>query len=56
MAPLYKILCDELKVAPDAAQLKKMSDSNATRVKEIEAEITDAEANLGMFSLLLEVV
>lgn len=47
MAPLYKILCEELKVTPDAGQLNKMAEANAKRIKEIEAEIADSEANLG---------
>ncbi|RCN46202.1 PCI domain protein [Ancylostoma caninum] len=47
MAPLYELICAELGVPVDAAQLAKMKENNAKRLKEIDAEIEDAENNLG---------
>ncbi|KAK5968027.1 Proteasome Regulatory Particle [Trichostrongylus colubriformis] len=47
MAPLYQIICDELGVPVDKAQLEAMKENNTKRVKEIDAEIEDAENNLG---------
>ncbi|CAJ0604250.1 unnamed protein product [Cylicocyclus nassatus] len=47
MAPLYELICGELGVPADAAQLSIMKENNAKRLKEIEAEIEDAENNLG---------
>lgn len=47
MAPLYQIICDELGVQVDSSQLAAMKEHNATRLKEIDAEIEDAENNLG---------
>lgn len=47
MAPLYELLCAELGVVPEASQLSEMKAANTKRVTEIEAEIEDAEKNLG---------
>ncbi|PIO63651.1 PCI domain protein [Teladorsagia circumcincta] len=47
MAPLYQMICDELGVPVDKAQLTAMKENNTKRIKEIEAEIEDAENNLG---------
>ncbi|KAK6055113.1 26S proteasome non-ATPase regulatory subunit 6 family protein [Cooperia oncophora] len=47
MAPLYQIICDELGVAVDKVQMAAMKENNTKRIKEIDAEIEDAENNLG---------
>lgn len=51
MAPLYELICGELGVPVDAAQLAAMKENNTKRLKEIDAEIEDAENNLGGVSL-----
>ncbi|KAF8373945.1 rpn-7, partial [Pristionchus pacificus] len=47
MAPLYKSICEELQVPIDATLYESMKSRNAKRIEEIEAEIEDAEQNLG---------
>ncbi|CAI4224334.1 unnamed protein product [Auanema sp. JU1783] len=47
MAPFYELLCSDIGTVPDATELKNMKEANEKRVKEIEAEIEDAETNLG---------
>jgi len=47
LAPLYEFLCQEVGWNPDASQLKRMQSANQTKLQELEAEIKDAEENLG---------
>ena len=47
MAPLYKLVTDELKIPIDKAVYDELKAKNQKRVEEIEAEIADAEKNLG---------
>ncbi|PAV67466.1 hypothetical protein WR25_19500 isoform B [Diploscapter pachys] len=47
MAPFYALFCADLGIAPDQAVMSKMTTDNAAKIKEIDAEIEDAEKNLG---------
>ncbi|KAJ1365495.1 hypothetical protein KIN20_025849 [Parelaphostrongylus tenuis] len=47
MAPLYELLCEEIGLTVDQSLLAEMKEKNAKRLKEIDAEIEDAEKNLG---------
>ncbi|CAI5448794.1 unnamed protein product [Caenorhabditis angaria] len=47
MAPFYELVCADLNVAVDQAQLASMRAANVKRLAEIDAEVEDAEKNLG---------
>lgn len=47
MAPFYQLVCTDFKVPVDAAQLATMKSANEKRIAEINAEVEDAEKNLG---------
>ncbi|GMT24212.1 hypothetical protein PFISCL1PPCAC_15509, partial [Pristionchus fissidentatus] len=47
MGPLYKTICEDLQVPIDSTLLESMKTKNTKRIVEIEAEIEDAEHNLG---------
>jgi hypothetical protein len=47
MAPLYELVCGELGVAPDAVKLSAMKSAIASKLEELDANIKDAEENLG---------
>lgn len=47
MGPFYEMVCKEANVKIDRALLKSLKDKNTKRLEEIDAEIKDAEENLG---------
>lgn len=47
MGPFYELVTSELGVAADKTLLAELKEKNAKRLKEIDAEIVDAEQNLG---------
>ncbi|KAI6189195.1 26S proteasome non-ATPase regulatory subunit 6 [Aphelenchoides besseyi] len=47
MAPFYELVCTETNRKPDESMLKDLKAKNTKRLQEIEAEIVDAEQNLG---------
>ncbi|CAD6197119.1 unnamed protein product [Caenorhabditis auriculariae] len=47
MAPFYELICSELNTQVDQSQLSKMKAANEKVIKDIDAEIEDAEKNLG---------
>lgn len=47
MAPLYQLICGEVGIPVDQSLLAEMKENNSKRIKEIDAEIEDAEKNLG---------
>ncbi|KAI6215812.1 hypothetical protein M3Y94_00428800 [Aphelenchoides besseyi] len=47
MAPFYELVCAETNRKPDESMLKDLKAKNTKRLQEIEAEIVDAEQNLG---------
>lgn len=53
MGPYYKIVCDEIGAAINETMLCELKEKNEKRLKEIDAEIEDAEQNLGNICLKL---
>jgi len=47
MAPLYSQVCRELRWTVDGKLLSEMQEQNTTKIKELDAAISDAEENLG---------
>jgi len=47
MAPLYEIVCKDLRWKVDSTLLNKMKEENKKTLAELEAKIKDAEENLG---------
>ncbi|TKR61871.1 hypothetical protein L596_028924 [Steinernema carpocapsae] len=47
MGPFYSLVCSETGTPVDAALLQRMTEKNKKRIAEINAEIEDAEQNLG---------
>ncbi|XP_002736795.1 26S proteasome non-ATPase regulatory subunit 6-like [Saccoglossus kowalevskii] len=47
MAPFYEEVCNDLGWKVDQKLLKQMKDSNATKLKELQTTLEDAEQNLG---------
>lgn len=47
MGPFYELICQELDTQIDAKLLADLKAKNEKRIAEIEAEIKDAEENLG---------
>ncbi|VDK42499.1 unnamed protein product [Anisakis simplex] len=47
MGPYYKTVCDEVGAAINETLLNELKEKNEKRVKEMDAEIEDAEQNLG---------
>jgi 26S proteasome regulatory subunit N7 len=52
MGPFYEYACQEAGVPLDKGLLRELATKNEKRVKELEAEIEDAEKNLGLFYVL----
>lgn len=50
MGPFYETVCQETSMKIDRALLQNLKDKNAKRLGEIDAEIKDAEENLGLFN------
>ncbi len=48
MGPFYQLVCDELSIPIDQALLAEMKAKNEKRLADVDAEIKDAEENLGM--------
>ncbi|GMT08051.1 hypothetical protein PENTCL1PPCAC_30225, partial [Pristionchus entomophagus] len=47
MAPLYKSVCEDLQIPIDSTLHESMKSRNTKKIEEFEAEIEDAEQNLG---------
>lgn len=47
MGPFYELVCAESDQTVDRSLLNELKEKNAKKLKEIEAEIVDAEHNLG---------
>lgn len=49
MGPFYELVCKESDTKIDRALLQNLKEKNTKRIGEIDAEIKDAEENLGKF-------
>jgi len=47
MAPLYSLVCKDLKITVDSKLLKEMQEKNKETLKDLDAAISDAQENLG---------
>ncbi|CAI2350633.1 unnamed protein product [Caenorhabditis sp. 36 PRJEB53466] len=47
MAPFYELVCADFKIVVDQTQLASMKAANQKKITEIQAEVEDAEKNLG---------
>lgn len=47
MGPYYKLVCDEIRINIDDTLFNELTSKNEKRLQEIDAEIADAEQNLG---------
>lgn len=49
MGPFYEYICQDSDLKVDRTLLKNLLEKNTKKIAEIDAEIKDAEENLGFF-------